>query len=82
MDPLTPPPPPARIEELIAGITPEVYERLKQAVALGRWENGDRLTPVQVEHSLQLLIAYEARHVPLEERLGYLDPSRKPACKS
>lgn len=66
-------------QALIDSITPEILGNLKAAVETGRWPNGDRLTPQQVEHSLQAIIAYEARHVSEEQRTGYID---KTSCGS
>lgn len=62
-------------QALIDSITPEILANLKSAVETGRWPNGDRLTQQQVEHSLQAIIAYEARYVRDEERTGYIDKS-------
>ena len=55
------------LQTLIDSITPEIHENLKTAVEIGRWANGDRLTPEQLEHSLQAIIAYEARHLSEEQ---------------
>ncbi|MEQ9565633.1 MAG: DUF1315 family protein [Pseudomonadales bacterium] len=45
------------LDKLVNTITPDIYDRLKKAVELGRWENGVKLTGQQVSDSLQLLIA-------------------------
>lgn len=64
-------------ERMIETMTPEVYASLKQAVELGKWPNGQRLTPEQRETSLRAVIAYEVkRDLPAEERVGYIDRSR------
>ncbi|MDP1933250.1 MAG: DUF1315 family protein [Gammaproteobacteria bacterium] len=60
-------------QALIDSITPEILGNLKSAVETGRWANGDRLTPEQVENSLQVIIAYEARYLSEEQRTGYID---------
>lgn len=60
---------------LIDSITPEIHVNLKTAVETGRWPNGERLTQKQLEHSLQAIIAYEARHLSAEQRTGYIDTS-------
>ena len=44
------------LQALIESITPEIHENLKTAVEIGRWANGDRLTPEQIENSLQAII--------------------------
>jgi len=67
---------------LIDSITPEIHVNLKTAVETGRWPNGERLTQKQLEHSLQAIIAYEARHLSAAQRTGYIDKSglQKSAC--
>ncbi|MEX2365829.1 MAG: DUF1315 family protein, partial [Pseudohongiellaceae bacterium] len=34
--------------QLLDNISPEIHRNLRRAVELGRWPNGDRLTPEQV----------------------------------
>lgn len=35
------------VKDLIAAMTPEIYQRLVQAVELGKWPDGAALTPEQ-----------------------------------
>lgn len=63
------------MDALIDSITPEIHENLKTAVETGRWANGERLSPEQVAHSMQAIIAYETRHLSEEQRIGYIDTS-------
>lgn len=46
-------------DELIRSMTPEVYARLREAVALGRWADGRALSDAQRESSLAAIMAYE-----------------------
>tara|TARA_E500000178_G_scaffold228874_1_gene225549 strand:- start:692 stop:1006 length:315 start_codon:yes stop_codon:yes gene_type:complete len=62
--------PPGSVDELVSRITPDVYERLKEAVALGRWSEEERLSPQQSEQCMQLIILYEAHNVDTEARIG------------
>lgn len=64
-------------DALIGGITPDIYRKLREAVALGKWENGDKLTAEQTEHCLQAIIAWDHRHLPEQERVGYIDRAGK-----
>lgn len=64
-------------QKLIDSITPDIYENLKRAVETGKWPDGNPLTPEQREHSLQAIIAYDARHKNEEERVGYIPPKVK-----
>lgn len=50
------------IDEIIASMTPDVYERLSTAVALGKWPDGVALTAQQKEYTLQLVILWQSRH--------------------
>ena len=43
------------LKKLLDSITPEVYERLKQAVEIGKWPDGRALTDGQKALSLQWL---------------------------
>ena len=60
------------IDELIARIDPGIYEHLKTAVATGRWQNGMQLSEDQRALCLQAVIAYDSRHKPEHERVGYV----------
>jgi uncharacterized protein YeaC (DUF1315 family) len=64
---------PATFEALLAGMTPEIHQSLKLAVELGKWPNGERLAPEQVELCLQAVIAWDLKHLPESERVAYID---------
>jgi uncharacterized protein YeaC (DUF1315 family) len=67
-------------EQLIASIDADTYQRLKTAVELGKWPNGQTLTREQKELSLQAVIAYETRNLPPEQRTGYIERNKPTAC--
>jgi uncharacterized protein YeaC (DUF1315 family) len=67
-------------EQLIASIDADTYQRLKTAVELGKWPNGQVLSREQKELSLQAVIAYETRHLPPEQRTGYIERNKPTAC--
>lgn len=50
------------LDEIIAGMTPEIYQRLVTAVETGKWADGVALTPEQKENSLQLVLLWQAKH--------------------
>jgi hypothetical protein len=52
------------IDDMISGMTPEIYQRLVTAVELGKWPDGVALTPEQKENSLQLVMLWQARTTP------------------
>lgn len=64
-------------DALLASITPDIHEKLKTAVALGRWENGEKLTPEQKANCLQAVIAYDQANLAPEQRVGYVKPKTK-----
>lgn len=68
------------LDQLIESITPEIYENLKTSIELGKWPDGRILTPEQKEHSMQAVIAYEKKHIPAEERTGYIPPKPHSHC--
>lgn len=64
-------------QHAIANMTPEVYERLKRAVELGRWPDGRPLTPEQRASCLEAVIAWGRLNLPEQERVGYIDRGHK-----
>ncbi|MDP8605529.1 DUF1315 family protein [Serratia marcescens] len=50
------------VKDLIAAMTPEIYQRLVQAVELGKWPDGVALTPEQKENSLQAVMLWQSMH--------------------
>ncbi len=61
-------PPPENLQELVANMTPVMYGNLQQAIELGKWDDGSRLTPEQTERCMQLVILYEEHHLPEAQR--------------
>lgn len=53
---------PEQLEQLLAAMTPEIYERLVTAVELGKWPDGVALTSEQKEHSLQMVLLWQSRN--------------------
>lgn len=69
---------PESIEALLAGMTPEIHQNLKNAIELGKWPTGERLTKAQLELCLQAVIAWDVRHLPEKARVAYIDRTRLP----
>ena len=65
------------IEQMLATLTPEIVQRLKTAVEIGKWPNGVALTQEQRETCMQAVLAWEYTHLPEEERTGYIDKGHK-----
>ena len=56
-----------QFDELLATITPDIYQRLVTAVELGKWPDGVALNSEQKANSIQLVMAYQAKFCPSEE---------------
>lgn len=69
------------LDNLLDAVTPDVYTSLKRAVELGKWDNGIKLTQEQISNSLQIIIAYDERHKPESERVGYVAPKPHTHCE-
>lgn len=64
-------------EQLIEQLTPEIYERFKRAIEIGKWPDGSAVSAEQKAHCMEAVIAYEAKHMPEEQRTGYIDRGTK-----
>lgn len=49
-------------EQLLASITPQVYQRLLYAIETGRWPDGGKLTQAQRDSCMQAVMMYQAKH--------------------
>jgi len=52
---------------LVQAMTPDTYEKLAEAVATGRWADGNPMSEAQRAHSLQLVMAYQAQILQSDE---------------
>lgn len=67
-----------KFEDAAQQLSPEIYERFKQALELGKWPDGRVLSKEQKEICLQAVILYEtAQGIPAHQRTGYVDSSKK-----
>lgn len=64
-------------QELIDSLSPELYERLRRSVELGKWPDGRPLSREQRETTLQALIAWGEQNLPPEQRVGFIDRGHK-----
>jgi hypothetical protein len=70
-----------QLSSLIKNITPEIYQRLKQALELSKWPDGTRLTEEQKHHCMEAILLYEhAQGVPETQRTGYIDRTKPTPC--
>ncbi|MDX1303739.1 YeaC family protein [Photobacterium sp.] len=50
------------VKQLLAAMTPDVYQRILTAVEIGRWPDGTPLTAEQRDSALQAVMLYQSRH--------------------
>lgn len=55
----------------------EVYERLVDSLATGRWPDGRALTDAQRQHAMRAVITWGELHLPAEARIGFIDKGHK-----
>ncbi len=59
-------------QEILAAMTPELVDKFRTAIELGKWPDGKKLTPNQRETCLQAVMIWEHEHLPPEQRIGYM----------
>jgi len=65
------------LAQLINNITPDIYQRLKTALEIGKWPDGRVLTQEQKELCMEAIIHYEHVNVSETEKTGYIDRGHK-----
>ena len=70
-----------KYEELIGNMTPEIHQSLKRAIELGKWPTGQKLSAEQRETCMRAVITYDQKHLPEDQRIGYIDRSKKDGAK-
>ncbi|ENV60145.1 YeaC family protein [Acinetobacter soli] len=65
------------IEQMLNVLDPEIVQRLKTAVEIGKWPNGVALTAEQRQICMQAVMVWEHQNLPEEERSGYIDRGSK-----
>lgn len=68
------------LQKLLNSITPAIYQQLKLAVEISKWPDGNKITNEQRQLCMQAMIAYERKHLPLEEHTGYIPPEPHTFC--
>lgn len=67
----------ALLARMLDVLTPDIVANLKRAVELGKWPDGKRLSPEQLETCLQAVIVWEKQHLPATEHSGYIHKAEK-----
>ncbi|MEC6796578.1 DUF1315 family protein [Photobacterium sp. S4TG1] len=50
------------VNQLLAAMTPDVYQRILAAVETGKWLDGSILTPQLRDSAMQAVMLYQSRH--------------------
>ncbi|MCP5174746.1 MAG: DUF1315 family protein [Moraxellaceae bacterium] len=72
------------VDAMLAALNPDIVANFKQAIALGKWADGRRLSEEQKETCMQAVLLWEMQHLPEQERTGYIHKAKKDgeACES
>lgn len=65
------------LEDLIKNLNPQMHQQIRRAIELGHWPDGRKLSNDDKEICMQALIAYEAEHLPEDQRIGYIPEDDK-----
>jgi len=68
------------VDQVMQLLSPDLIERFKTAVELGKWPDGRSLDSEQREICLQAIILFENKHLAPEMRTGYVPP-KESACE-
>ena len=58
-----------QVEQLLAAMTDDVYEKFKNAIETGKWLDGNPLSDEQKETVLQAVLLYQAKIEQSEEHM-------------
>ena len=57
-------------QTILASLTPEVVDKFRMAIELGKWQDGRKLTAEQRETCMQAVMVWEHEHLAPAERAG------------
>ena len=58
--------------QLIAQLTPQVYQRLKAAIEIGKWPDGRVITADQKASCMEAVLRYQAMKLDANQHSGYM----------
>lgn len=68
---------PSVLEKMLEALTPEIVDGFRRAIETSKWPDGRRITEEQRTTCMQAVIAWEHRHLPENQRTGYIDKGSK-----
>ena len=71
-------------QQLIATMSPQIYQSLVRSVELGKWPDGKALTGEQRANAMQAIIAWGERHLVATDRVGFIEkkPTKNNPCET
>lgn len=63
--------------ETVRAMGRDIYDRMVEALATGRWPDGREVSPEQRANCMQAVIAWGEMHLPPEQRVGFIDKGHK-----
>lgn len=58
--------------DILAQLNPEIIEKFRRAIEIGKWENGEKLSLEQKQTCMQAVMIWEHEYLPVQERTGYI----------
>lgn len=59
-------------QTILESLTPEVVDKFRMAIELGKWPDGRKLSAEQRETCMQAVMVWEHEHLSPAERTGYI----------
>jgi uncharacterized protein len=64
-------------EDAIVAMPREVYDRMVDALSLGKWPDGRSITDAQRVDTMKAVILWGQHHLPEDQRIGFIDKGSK-----
>ncbi|WP_434353818.1 DUF1315 family protein [Psychrobacter sp. HD31] len=58
---------------ILESLTPEIVEKFRTAIEIGKWADGRKLTSEQLQTCMQAVMVWEHEHLAVEERTGFIN---------
>ena len=59
-------------QTILASLTPDLVDKFRMAIELGKWPDGRKLTAEQRETCMQAVMIWEHEHLSPAERTGFI----------
>lgn len=64
-------------QDILNTLTPEIVDKFRRAIEIGRWDNGDKISVEQRQTCMQAVMIWEYEYLPINERTGYIEKPQK-----